>query len=138
MQKSESNTQSIDNAFEEKGHRKFETGSKDNFKGNRRPAVVINNLPERQHEFQKKKIISEEKSYSDVVGLKSNISCFNDSIGNFNRDIRSNLNKELKNGRARFKYYPGAALNDLLYYVDPTLEGGCSTQQRYILEYMTC
>ena len=31
------------------------------------------------------------------------------------------LNNQLKEGRARFKYFPGATSNDLLFYIEPTL-----------------
>ena len=61
---------------------------------------------QRQHEFQKKKIILGGKSYSDVVNSKiyntNNIVVFSESIGNFNRDMRSSFTKELKNGRTRY------------------------------------
>ena len=40
LQNSESNMQLIDDAIEEKAHRNFKTVSRDNFKSNRRPAVV--------------------------------------------------------------------------------------------------
>ena len=67
-------------------------------------------------------------SYSDEVNSKvcntNNIVVFSDSISSFIHDVRSNFNKELKNGRARFKYFPRATSNDLTYYTDPTLEEG--------------
>ena len=49
LRNSESNMQLIDDTIEEKVHRDFKTGSRDNFKDNRRPAVVTNNFPECQH-----------------------------------------------------------------------------------------
>ena len=41
-------------------HRNFNSGSRGNFKDNRRPAVVINNFPERQHKYQRKKLFQEK------------------------------------------------------------------------------
>ena len=36
------------------------------------------------------------------------LSVFSDTIASFTRNIRSNFNNQLKEGRARFKYFPGA------------------------------
>ena len=51
----------------------------------------------------------------------SNKIVFNDSIASFTRNIRSNFNIQLNEGRARFKYFPGATSNDLLFYIEPKL-----------------
>ena len=104
--------------------------------------MVINNFPESQHKFQKKKIIPGEKSYSNAVSSKvyntNNKVVFSDNIGSFNRDIKSNFIKELINGKPRFKYFPGATSNNLIYYIDTTLilllMKVNSTQQWYISE----
>ena len=47
-----------------------------------------------------------------------------DSIVNFKQKIRWNCNNQLTEGRARFKYFPGAISNDLLFYIKPSLEEG--------------
>ena len=61
---------------------------------------------------------------SSKVYNTNKIVVFRDNIGSFNQDIRSNFDEDLKNGRARFKYFPEATSNDFLYYIDPTLEEG--------------
>ena len=90
--------------------------------------MVTNNFPERQHKFQKKKIIPGEESHGNVVSSKvyntNNVVVFRDSISCFNLDIRSCFNKEMKNDRAVFKYFPRATSNDLIYDINPTLEEG--------------
>ena len=53
-----------------------------NFKETRRPQVLVNEFPERQHTFQ------------------------------------------LKEDRARLKYFPRATSNDLLFFIEPTLGEG--------------
>ena len=112
MQNVESNTQLIDDTIEENIH----------------CSVVINNFPERRHEFQRKKIVPGEKSYNDVDSSKvyntNEIVVFRDNINSFNRDIRSNFDEDLKNGRARFKYFPEATSNNFIYYINPNLEEG--------------
>ena len=40
----------------------------------------------------------------------------------FNRGIKSEFNKTLRSGQARFKHFPGALSKDLLSYIDSTLE----------------
>ena len=54
----------------------------------------------------------------------NNIIVFSDSIASFTRNIRSNFNNQLKEGRSRFKYFPGATSNDLLFYIEATLGEG--------------
>ena len=52
---------------------------------------------------------------------------FSDSIASFTRKIISNFNHKLNKGSVRFKYFPGATSNDLLFYIDyiePTLGEG--------------
>ena len=36
--------------------------------------------------------------------------------------MKCNINRALTNGRARFKYFPGATSEELLHYIDATLE----------------
>ena len=45
-----------------------------------------------------------------------------DSIVNFSTKLKCNINRALTNGRARFKYFPGATSKELLHYIDATLE----------------
>ena len=61
---------------------------------------------------------------SSKVYNTNKIVVFRDNVGSFNHDIKSNFDEDLKNGRARFKYFPEAISNDFIYYIDPTLEEG--------------
>ena len=45
-----------------------------------------------------------------------------DSIVNFSTKLKCNINRALTNGRAGFKYFPGATSKELLHYIDATLE----------------
>ena len=67
-------------------------------------------------------------SYSYVVNSEvyntNTIVVFSDRICSFNCNIRSNSKKELRNSRARFKYFPRTTLNHLTYYTDPAIEDG--------------
>ena len=98
------------------------------YKQSKRPEVVANRFPENQHTFQKKCTILGEKTYKQAVTGKTNTTHTNndailgDSIIRLNRGIKSEFNKTLKTGRARFKHFPGAWPKDLLHYIDPTLE----------------
>ena len=81
-------------------------------------------------------IVPGNKSYaqakvpsSNVVGSPSNsarasnnVVIFGDSIVNFSTKLKYNINRALTNGRARFKYFPGATSKELLHYIDATLE----------------
>ena len=58
------------------------------------------------------------------VHNSNNIIAFSDNIASFTRNIRSNVDNHLKEGRARLKYFPGVTSNDLLFYIEPTLGGG--------------
>ena len=99
------------------------------YKQLKRPeAVVVNRFPENQHIFQKKRTAAGEKTYKEAVTEKTytthtnNVAILGDSIISFNRDIKSEFNKTLTYGRARFKHFPGAWSKDLLHYIDITLE----------------
>ena len=93
-----------------------------------RPKVVVNEFLERQHTFQRRKIVSGQGPYNESTNPRvyssSNKIVFNDSIASFTRNIRSNFNNQLKEGRARFKYFPGATSNDLWFYIEPKLGEG--------------
>ena len=52
----------------------------------------------------------------------NNVAILGDSMINFSKDIKSEFNKTLRTGRARFKHFPGASSKDLLHYTDLTLE----------------
>ena len=90
----------------------------------RRPQVVVNEFLERQHTFQRQKIVPSEWPYSEATNSRvynnNNIIVFSDSIASFTRNIRSNFKNELKESRARFKYFSGSTPNDLLFYIGPT------------------
>ena len=94
----------------------------------KRPEVVANRFPEKQHTFQKKYTVPGKKTYKEAVTEKTNtahtnnVAILGDSIISFNRGINSEFNKTLRTGRARFKHFPGALSKDLLHYIDPTLD----------------
>ena len=44
------------------------------------------------------------------------------SLVNFNRKIKYNINRILSNGSARIRYFPGATSENLLHYIDTTLQ----------------
>ena len=98
-----------------------------NFKETRRPQVGVNEFSG-QHTFQRQKIVPGERPYSEATNPRvhnsSNTIAFSDSIASFIRNIRSNFNNQLKESRARFKYFPGASSTDLLLYIEPTLGEG--------------
>ena len=72
--------------------------------------------------------IAGNKSYAQVtVPLNStrasnNVVVLGDSIINFSTKLKHNINRALTNGRARFKYFPGATSKELPHYIDATLE----------------
>ena len=59
---------------------------------------------------------------SNSARTSKNIVIFGDSIVNFSTKLTYNINGALTNGRARFKYFPGATSTKLLHYIDATLE----------------
>ena len=73
------------------------------YKKSKRPEVVGNRFPEKQHTFQKKCTILGEKTYKEVVTEKTdtnhtnNVAGLGDSIIMlFNRSIRSEFNKTVR------------------------------------------
>ena len=92
-----------------------------NFKETRRPQVGVNEFSG-QHTFQRQKIVPGERPYSEATNPRVHNS--SNSIASFIRNIRSNFNNQLKESRARFKYFPGASSTDLLLYIEPTLGEG--------------
>ena len=65
---------------------------------------------------------SSNPTVNELVLPTSNVVIFGDSLVNFNRKTKYNINSSLNNGSARFKYFPGATSKDLLHYVDTTLQ----------------
>ena len=103
---------------------------------NARPNSCINRDSSNQHIF-KSKVIPGEKTFAETMSSSmtssnptfnestlptSNAVIFGDSLVNFNRKTKCNINRSLNNGSTRFKYFPGATSKDLLYYVDTTLQ----------------
>ena len=76
----------------------------------------MNNYPENQHSYGRKFSASESK----FSKRKKQIVIFSDSIP---RDIRlREFNYWLHKGYAQLKSFPGGTSNELLYYVEPTLQ----------------
>ena len=98
------------------------------YKQSKRPEVVVNRFPEKQHTFQKKRTVPGDKTHKEAATEKANITHTNnvailgDSIISFSRSIKFGFIKTLRPGRVRFKHFPGGSSNDLLHYIDPTLE----------------
>ena len=99
-----------------------------------RPQLVTNKNPEKQHSFSTKSKYAPEKkptSPSHEKSSKENI-VFGDSIQNFSKSTKNEINTKLvSRGRAKFKYFPVATSNDLLHYIDSTLE---DIRKYYLLE----
>ena len=72
--------------------------------------------------------IPDNKSYaqatvpSNSARSSNNVAIFGDIIVTFSTKLKYNINRALTNGRARFKYFPGATSKELLHYIDATLE----------------
>ena len=77
-----------------------------------RPEVVINQYPENQTVYPRKRIVPRTNSYNESLGNSQtssrNIKIFSDSIS---KGIRiKQMNKQIKNGNARIHSFPGANL----------------------------
>ena len=59
---------------------------------------------------------------SNSARTSNNVVIYWDSIVNFSTKLKYNFNRVLTNGRARFKYFPGATSRELLHDIDATLE----------------
>ena len=94
----------------------------------KRSSVVINNFPENQSVFRKKRTVPGENSYSEAAKSKmnsQNIKIFSDSIG---KGIRvKQFNQFAKIGNARIHSFPGATSRQLLHYLDVNLESTIDT-----------
>ena len=96
----------------------------DKNKNNGRPEVVINQSPENQTVYPRKRIVLGRNSYSESLGNSQtnsrNIKIFSDSIP---KGIRiKQMNRQIKNGNARIHSFPGATSDQLLHYLDVNLE----------------
>ena len=67
-------------------------------------------------------MISSNPTFNESILPTTNVVIFGDSLVNFSRKTKYNINSSLNNGSARFKYFPGATSKDLLHYVDATLQ----------------
>ena len=63
---------------------------------------------------------SSNPTFNELILPTSNVVIFGDSLVNFNRKTKYNINRSWNNGSARLKYFLGATSKDLLHYVDTT------------------
>ena len=96
----------------------------DKNKNTGRPEVVINQYPENQTVYPRKRIVPGTNSYSESLGNSQtnsrNIKIFSDSIP---RGIRiKQMNQQIKNDNARIHSFPGATSHQLLHYLDVDLD----------------
>ena len=94
----------------------------------RRPPVVVNQNPENQSVFTKKRTVPGESLCSEAVKSKpnnQNIKIFSDSIAKGIR-IRQ-LNQFVKSGNARIHSFPCANSKQLLHYLDVHLDNKTDT-----------
>ena len=89
----------------------------------RRPSPVINQYANNDINFKQPRTVPGEKSYKDAVNPIINnhkIVIFTDSIP---KGIRYyEFNKHINRGSAKFKTFPGLKSNELLHYIEPTLQ----------------
>ena len=94
----------------------------------------INRDSSNQHMFNRK-VIPGEKTFAETISSSmissnptfhesilptSNVGIFGDSLVNFNRKTKYNINRSLNNGRARFKYFPGAMYVCMYVCISPS------------------
>ena len=96
----------------------------DKNKNTGRPEVVINQYPENQTVYPRKRIVPETNSYNETLANSQtnshNIKIFSDSIP---KGIRiKQMNKRIRNGNARIHSFPGATSHQLLHYLDVHLD----------------
>ena len=96
----------------------------DKNKNTGRPEVVINQYPENQMVYPRKRIVPGTNSYSESLGNSQinsrNIKIFSDSIP---KGIRiKQMKQQIKNGNARIHSFPGATSHQLLHYLDENLD----------------
>ena len=96
----------------------------DNNKNTGRPEIVINQYPENQTVYPRKRIVPGTNSYSETLGNSQtnshNIKIFRDSIP---KGIRINqMNQQAKNGNAHIHSFLGATSYQLLHYLYVNLD----------------
>ena len=103
---------------------------------NSRPNSVLNRDSSNQHIFNRKVVPGEKRftetlswsmassnpTFNELILSASKVVIFGNSLVNYNRKTKYNINRSLNNGSARFKYFPGGTFQDLLHYVDTTLQ----------------
>ena len=65
---------------------------------------------------------SSNPTFNESVLPTSNVVIFDDSLVNFNRQIKYNINRRLSNRSIRFKDFHEVTSKNLLHYVDTTLQ----------------
>ena len=96
----------------------------DKNKNTGRPEVVINQYPENQTVYPRKRIVPGTNSYSESLGNSQtnsrNIKSFSDNIP---KDIQiKQMNQQIKNGNACIHSLPGATYHQLLHYLNVNLD----------------
>ena len=96
----------------------------DKNKNTGRPEVVINQYPENQTVYPRKRIVPGTNSYNETLANSQtnshNIKIFSDSIP---KGIRiKQMNQQIRNGNARIHSFPGATSHQLLHYLDVNLD----------------
>ena len=96
----------------------------DNNKNTGRPEIVINQYPENQTVYPRKRIVPGTNSYSETKGNSQtnshNIKIFSDSIP---KGIRiKQMNQQAKNGNAHIHSFLGATSYQLLHYLYVNLD----------------
>ena len=65
---------------------------------------------------------SSNSTFNKSILPTNNVVIFGNSLINFNRRIKYNINRSLNNGSPRVKYFPGETSKDLLHYLNTTLQ----------------
>ena len=103
---------------------------------NSRPNSVLNRDSSNQHIFNRKVVPGEKRftetlswsmassnpTFDELILSASKVVIFGNSLVNYNKKTKYNINRSLNNGSTRFKYFPGGTSKDLLHYVNTTLQ----------------
>ena len=65
-------------------------------------------------------MISSNPTFHESILPTSNVAIFGDSLVNFYRKTKYNINRSLNNGRARFKYFPGGMYVCMYVCISPS------------------
>ena len=57
-----------------------------------------------------------------MISTSNNTVTFDDSITNFSRYYKNIFNKNIEDRTARFEYFVNTSSQDMLHYINPTLE----------------